>query len=126
MEVHESGRSAFVLQVESGEAEVAINQPSDCLVLQTAHIVSEKVVTLHAWFGYSFTSKIYGPPQPEPPEVWHKAVCHLLDTYRPHYCYIYAVGIETGLDEEVNVEVDAQICYRGLWDAEENVLSMRR
>ena len=125
MRVNGSGRSAFVIKAEDGESKIAVNQPSDCLALKRDHIVCNDVDTIEIVFGFKFTSQINGTEQPELPEEWQAALHHLLNTYKPRYCYIDTGGTETGLGEEVNVEVEADK-YRGFWDDEQHVLSLRR
>ena len=121
-----SGRLAFVTKAEGNITLIAVTQPSDCMVLQRQHVVCSKVDCIDVFFGYKFTSKINGPEQPESPEVWQTAVHHLLNTYQPLYCYIYTGGTETGLPDEVTVEVDNKRCYMGFWDDKQRVLSLRR
>ena len=121
-----SGRSAFVTKAESDDATIEVNQPSDCMALQRQHVLCSEVDSIDVWFGYTFTSRINGPKQPESPEVWQTAVHHLLNTYQPRYCFIYTGGTETGLPDEVRVEVDDKRCYRGFWDDKRLVLSLRR
>ena len=121
-----SGRLAFVIKAEGDNALLAVNQPSDCMALQRQHVLCSEVDSIDVWFGYRFTSRINGPVQPESPEVWRTAVQHLLNTYQPRFCYIYTGGTETGLPDEVRVEVDDKRCYRGFWDDKRLVLSLRR
>ena len=126
MRVAASGRSAFVTRAQGNTATIEVNQPSDCLALQRDHIASTVIDDINVWFGYNFTSAVNGPSQPESSEKWQKALHHLLNTYKPRHCYIYTGGTETGLGEEVNVEVEGHQHYRGFWDEEHDVLSLRR
>ena len=126
MRVAASGRSAFVTEAQGNTATIDVNQPSDCLALQRDHIACTEVDDINVWFGYDFTSNINGTAHPESSEEWQKALHHLLDTYKPRYCYIYTGGTETGLGEEVNVEVEGHQRYRGFWDEEHHVLSLIR
>ena len=126
MEIKSSGRSAFVIKAEGSEALIAVNQPSDCLALQRDDIVCRELDAIDVWFGYKFTSQINGPAQPEPPEMWQRALTHILKTYRPYYCIIHTGGTETGLGEEVRLEVDRQDQFRGFWDEKHHVLSLIR
>ena len=126
MRVAASGRSAFVTEAQSNTAEIEVNQPSDCLALQRDHIACTVVNDIHVWFGYNFTSQVNGPVYPESSEEWQKALHHLLNTYKPRYCFIYTGGTETDLGEEVNVEVEGHQHYRGFWDEEHDVLSLMR
>ena len=126
MRVAASGRSAFVTRVQGDTAAIAVNQPSDCLALQRDHIACTEANDIHVWFGYNFTSNINGPSQPESCEEWQKALHHLVNTYKPLFCYIYTGGTETGLGEEVNVEVEGHQRYTGFWDDKHHVLSLTR
>ena len=121
-----SGRLAFVTKAVGDYAKIEVNQPSDCMVLQRQHVVCSKVDCIDVFFGYKFTSWINGPEQPESPEVWHTAVHHILNTYQPRFCYIHTGSTETGLPDEVTVEVDGKRCYRGFWDDKQHVLSLTR
>ena len=126
MRVAASGRSAFVTEVQGNTATIVANQPSDCLALQRDHIACTEANDIHVWFGYNFTSKVNGPEYLESSEEWQKALHHLLNTYKPHVCYIHTGGTETGLGEEVNVEVEGHQRYRGFWDDKHHVLSLTR
>ena len=126
MRVAASGRSTFVTKAQGNTAMIEVNQPSDCLALQRDHIACTEVDDIHVWFGYDFTSAVNGPSHPESSEEWQKALHHLLNTYKPRYCYIYTRGTETGLGKEVRVEVETQGCYRGSWDSEKDLLSLKR
>ena len=126
MRVAASGRSAFVTRAQGDTATMVVNQPSDCLALQRDHIVCTEINGIDVWFGYKFTSAVNGPSHPESSEEWQKALHHLLNTYKPRLCYIYTGGTETGLGEEVNVEVEEHQRYRGFWDDKHCVLSLIR
>ena len=126
MRVAASGRSAFVAWAQGERATIEVNQPSDCLALQRDHKVCTEVDVIDVWFGYGFTSEVNGTAHPESPEVWQTDLHHLLNTYKPCYCYIHTGGTETGLGEEVNVEVEEHLHYRGFWDDEHHVLSLIR
>ena len=126
MRVAASGRSAFITEAQGYAATIEVNQPSDCLALQRDHIACTEANDIHVWFGYKFTSNINGPEYLESSEVWQNALHHLLNTYKPRYCYIYTGGAETGLGEVVRVKVETQQCYRGSWNGEKNVLTLKR
>ena len=120
-----SCRLAFVIKAEDDDAIIEVNQPSDCMVLQRQHFVCSEVDSIDVRFGYTFTSRINGPEQLESPEVWQTAVHHILNTYQPRYCSIHTGGTETGLPDEVRVEVDNKRCYMGFWDDKQQSLSLR-
>ena len=126
MRVAASGRSAFVTRARGDTARIKVNQPSDCLALQRDHVACTEVHSIDVWFGYKFTFEVNGKAQPDSSEVWQKALHHLLNTYKPRYCFIHTGGIETGLGEEVNVEVEKHQRYRGFWDDRHHVLSLTR
>ena len=121
-----SGRLAFVTKAEGDVAVIAVNQPSDCVALLRQHVVCSKVDSIDVWFGYSFTSRINGPEQPESTEVWQTAVQHLLNTYQPRSCYVHTGGTETGLPDEVRVEVNGKRGYSGFWYDKQQLLSLTR
>ena len=124
--VTSSGRLAFVTRAEGDDAIIEVNQPSDCVALLRQHVVCSKVNSIDVWFGYKFTSRINGPVQPESPEVWQTAVQHLLNTYHPGECFIHTGGTETGLPDNVRMEIDGERCYLGFWDDKQQVLSLIR
>ena len=126
MRVAASGRSAFVTRTQGDTATISVNQPSDCLALQRDHIACTKVDCIDVMFGYEVTSNIHGTAHPESCEEWQNALHHLLNTYKPRFCFIYTRGTETGLGEEVNVEVEEHQHYRGFWDDKHHVLSLTR
>ena len=126
MRVAASGRSAFVTVAQGDTARIAVNQPSDCLALQRDHIACTEVEVINVWFGYNFASKVNGTAHPESSEEWQKALHHLLNTCKPRFCFIHTKGTETGLGEEVNVEVEEHQHYRGFWDDKHRVLSLIR
>ena len=121
-----SGRSAFVTRAQGDTATIDVNQPSDCLALQRDHIACTEINDIDVMFGYKFTSRVNGTAHHESSEEWQKALHHLLNTYKPHFCSIYTGGTETGLGEEVNVEGEGHQHYRGFWDDNKQVLSLRR
>ena len=124
--VNGSGRWAFVIKAEGDEALIGVTQPSDCMALLRQHVVCSEGDCISVGFGYRFTLMINGPEKPESPEVWQTAVHHLLNTYQPRYCYIHTKGTETGLPDNVRMEVDGKRCYRGFWDDKQQMLSLRR
>ena len=126
MRVAASGRSAFVTRAQGDTARIDVNQPSDCLALQRDHIACTEINGIDVWFGYKFTSAVNGTAHHESSEEWQKALHHLLNTYKPRLCYIYTGGTETGLGKKVRMEVDTQRCYRGFWNSEKNLLTLKR
>ena len=124
MRVDASGRSAFIVEAQRKTARIVVNQASDCLAFQREHIVCTKVDSIKVSIGYKFASEINGPEQPESPEVWETALNHLLNTYKPTYCYIRTGGTVTGLEEKVDVETQGS--YRGFWDDKHDELSLTR
>ena len=126
MKVPASERSAFINEIEDGKVTIEVHQPSDCLALLRNYVRCDEVHIIHVWIGYKLTSQINGPTESESPEVWQTAVHHLLNTYKPHYCHIYCNGAETGLEEDIEVQDEAQGCYRGFWDDKQHTLSIIR
>ena len=126
MRVAGSGRWAFVIKAEDDDAIIAVNQPSDCMALQRQHVVCSEVYSINVLFGNTFTSNINSSKQSESPEVWQTAVHHILNTYQPWNCYIFTGGTETGLPDEIRVEVDDKRCYRGFWNNKQDVFSLIR
>ena len=124
--LHTSGRLAYVSKADGGEPEVEVSQPSDCLALQRDDIVCDEIVSMEVLVGYRFTTMINGPAEPEPPCVWQRALQHLLTIYQPQYCYIHTEGTETGLGEEVRVEVAGKGVYIGYWDGEQDRLCITK
>ena len=118
--------SAFVSVAEGDKATILVNQPGDCLAFQRDDITLNTFESIDVWFGYKFTSQINGPEMFESPEVWQTALHHLLNTYKPRYCYIHTGGTETGLGEEVRVEGEHEECFRGFWDDKRHLLSIKK
>ena len=121
-----SGRSAFVVQADNGRATFDINQPSDCLALQKTDVVCTEIHTIDVWFGGKFTSLINGREYPESPEVWQRAINHVLNVYKPEYCYISTGGADTGLGDKLRVNLEAQGNYKCFWDSKQHILSILR
>ena len=120
-----SWRSAFVTKAEDGTAHIKVSQPSDCLALQREHVVCTDILVIVVQFGDRFTSQINGPQHPEPPEVWQTALYHLLNTYKPRYCYIYTGGAETGLAQRFEL-VGLNVIYTGYRDDEQHKLFLSK
>ena len=127
MILSDSGRSAFVTKAKDRQACIEVSQPSDCLGLKREHVVCIDILVIDVWIGTGFTSAVNGPSHPEPPEVWQKALQHLLNTYDPEQCYIHTDDTETGLGDEVRVQVGAKRQrIKGYWDEKHHVLSLIR
>ena len=121
-----SGRSAFVTNAEGRQAGIAVSQPSDCLGLKREDVVCTDILAIDVWIGSDFTSAVNGPSQPEPPEVWQKALQHLLNTYDPELCYIHSDDTKTGLGDEVRVQTKSKRVYNGFWNENQGMLSLIR
>ena len=120
-----SGRSVFVLEAEAKDhlPHIKVRKPSDCLALQRENIVCTDIVTIDVWMGAPFASYT---SHPDPPEVWQKAVHHILNTYDPEQCYIVTHCKKTGLGDEVRVQTDSNRIYNGFWNENRWVLSLIR
>ena len=125
MRLNGSGRSVFVLEAEAKDhlPHIKVRKPSDCLALQREYVVCTDIVSIDVGMGASFASYT---SQPEPPEVWQKAVHHILNTYDPEQCYIVTHCKKTGLGDEVRVQTDSNRIYIGVWDKNCRVLSLIR
>ena len=120
------GRSAFVTKAEDRQVRIEVSQPSDCLALQREDVACTDILVIQVWIGYHFTSVVNGPSQPEPPEVWQKALQHLLNTYDPENCFIYTNDTKTGLGDKVRVQTKSNRVYNGFWNENQRVLSLIR
>ena len=107
-------------------AHIKVSQPSDCLALQREHLFCTDIVSIDVWIGSKFTLHVNGPSHPEPPEVWQKALQHLLNTYDPEQCYIHTDDTQTGLGDEVRVQTESNSVYVGFWSKTRGVLSLNR
>ena len=121
-----SGRSAFVTKAEGRQVCIEVSQPSDCLGLQREHVVCTDILAIDVWIGYSFTSTVNGPSQHEPPEMWQKALQHILNIYNPEQCYIHTAYTVTGTGDEVRVQTESKRVYNGFWDEKQCRLSLMR
>ena len=126
LRIHGSKRSAFVIQALNGCAVLMVNQPSDCLAFQRNLTGPGEVQTITVWVGHKFTSQINGLAEPETPEVWQTALHHLLNTYKPRFCFFHTGGKETGLVEEVRVQAGANNVYIGFWNEKQHTLCLIR
>ena len=124
--LHSSNRSAFVINAQGGHAEFTVSQPSDCLALERGVIGPSEVKDIHVSVGYTLTSNINGPPQPEPPDVWQGALQHLLNTYKPQRCSIYTNGAETGLGQQSKMEIKSNLIYSCVWRVKQQELRLTR
>ena len=121
-----SGRSAFVTRAEDCLVHIEVSQPSDCPALKREDVVCTDILDIHVEIGYSFTSVVNGPSQTEPPEVWQKALQHILNTYNPKKCFIYTNDTKTGLGDEVRVQTKSNRVYNGFWNENQWVLFLIR
>ena len=123
MRVNDSDRTVLVTESENTVA-ISVIQPSDCLSLRSDHVIYTDYLDIRVSFEY--TSVVNGPSQTDPPEVWEKALLHLLNIYDPSFCYIHTDDRETGIDDEVRVQTESNTVYMGFWNETRSVLSLAR
>ena len=99
-----------------------ITQASDCLMLNTA--VTSTCKILNVWCNDDLMQFVNGPAEDEPPEMWLKAISHLLSVYQPEYLYFHLSGVNTGIKEDYIVNLDGDRCYSTHWNAVQDVLSI--
>ena len=122
----DSSRSVFITRAEGTRADVDVSQASDCLLLQRDHVQCSHVDVLTVGFDYGLTNNINGLPEPQSPDTWKKALHHLLDTYRPTYCFILTNGSQTGFQDGHQVDLADGTSYRGFWNKSHSKLTIKR
>ena len=99
-----------------------ITQASDCLVLNTA--VTSTCKTLNVWCNDDLMQFVNGPAEDEPPEMWHKAIRHLLSVYQQKYLHLHLKDVNTGIKEDFTIDLNGDNLYLALWDSDHMLLSL--
>ena len=121
-----SSRSAFVMEAVDNRALIHISQPSDCLSLQREDVHCSQVTLLTLVFQNAFTNGINGPVEQQPHDTWKEALHHLLNTYRPMWCYMKTGNSDTGIEDGHEVQLAEGTSYGAYWDQSHSVLKIRK
>ena len=123
--VHGTSRSAFVVLAEGNEAHIQVSQPSDCLALERQHVCCHTLYHLDVWLGARYVTTINGSAKQQPIDTWKVVFHHLLNTYRPTWCYIHALDLLDKIDDGFKVKLHDDTLYVALWNESRSVLRFR-
>ena len=126
LNIPETKRKAFVKEDVGGvETFLRFTQPSDLLVVQKP-LTRSSCEVLHIWCNDDLMQFVNGPAEDEPPEMWHKAISHLLSVYQPEYLYFHLKDVNTGIMEDFTVNLDGDKLYSAYWNGQQDVLNIMR
>ena len=121
-----SSRSVFVTRNDNDETIVMVSQPSDCLLLQRHHVQDSEVKSLAVEFNVKPIEQSDKPSdQQQFPDTWKKAIYHILNTYRPTFCYLYTGHYQTGVANGHEVQTMDGTSYGAYWNESQSLLSIR-
>ena len=101
-----------------------ITQASDCLVLNKA--VTSTCKTLNVWCNDDLMQFVNRPAEDEPPEIWLKAIRHLLNVYQPEYLSLHLNDVNTGVMGDFSVNLGDDKFYSAYWNGQQDVLNILR
>ena len=104
---------------------IEASSPSDCMVLEKHHIKCDQISTLQVLFDTEFTTSINGPAKDEAPKIWHDAMQHLLDTYRPALCVISTIRAKTAFREDYTVQLGEDVIYKAFSSDRDDMICFR-
>ena len=120
-----SSRSVLIRKADSSDAIIGVSQPSDCLLLHTDHVRCG-VGNLYVTFDNLFTNSVNGPSEQQPPDMWQEALNHLLNTFRPTWCYFYNGRQSTGIPDGHSVQLEDGTSYGAYWNEDQSHLSITK
>ena len=105
-----------MLRAEGETAVIAASRPSDCNVLRRASVSTDPISTLRLRFDDPFTRSVNGRAEDEPPEVWKRAVCHILCMYKPWKLEVHPGKLVVGITMEDTYDLPNGQIYYGDWN----------
>ena len=105
-----------MLRAEGETAVITASRPSDCLTLRRASVSTDTISTLRLQFDDPFTSSVNGRAEGEPPEVWKRAVRHILCTYKPRKLEVHPGKLVVGITVQDIFDLGNGLRYDVDWD----------
>ena len=120
-----SSRSVFIEKADSSDAIIWVSQPSDCFLLRTDHVRCG-LGKLSVMFDYLFSKSVNGPSEQQSPDVWQEALNHLLNTFRPEWCFLHNGHHYTGIPDGHRVKLHDGTSYGAYWNKDQSLLSIMK
>ena len=111
-----------MLRAEGETAAIAASRPSDCHVLRRASVSTDPISTLCLQFDDPFTSAVNGRAEDEPPEVWKRAVRHILCTYKPWKLEVKPGKLVVGITVQDIFDLKDGLRYDVCWNDRHHIL----
>ena len=90
--------------------------PSDSLALRRASVSTDAISTLRLQFDDPFTRSVNGRAEDEPPEVWRRAVRHILCTYKPRKLEVHPGQLVVGITVQDIFDLENGLRYDVCWN----------
>ena len=120
-----SSRSVFIMKAKGSRADIEVSRPSDCLLLQRDHVKCHKVNDLTVRFSSKHIVNVGVADEEQSPDTWKKALYHLLNTYRPVFCFLNTKHHQTGIANGYKVKMTDGTSYGAYWNESQSLLSIR-
>ena len=111
-----------MLRTEGETAVITASRPSDCLTLRRASVSTDPISTLCLRFDDPFTRSVNGRAEGEPPEVWKRAVRHILCTYKPWKLEVKPGKLEVGITMEDTFDIENGLRYEVCWKDRHHII----
>ena len=115
-----------MLKAEGETAVITASRPSDCLTLRRASVSTDPISTLCLQFDDPFTSAVNGRAEGEPPEVWKRAVRHILCTYKPWKLEVKPGKLVVGIIAEEAFHLENRQMYHACLNEKHDALEFER
>ena len=120
-----SSKPVLVTKANDKEADIKISQPSDCLLLQRDDVKCHKMNELTIRFRSKHTDEVGVADKEQSTGIWKQALHHLLNTYRPTWCYVHTEHHQTGITNGHEVKMMDGTSYGAYWNESQSLLSIR-